>query len=60
MGGGGTTMTQTPCYSLICSLFNDAVSNRDYIAWHIWMAVNNELERKRNEAAVASCKVLCL
>jgi hypothetical protein len=32
----------------ICSLFNNADNNSDYIAANDWMIVNSELERKRS------------
>lgn len=36
----------------VCSLFNAAASNFDYIASNDWMGVNTELERMCKEASV--------
>jgi hypothetical protein len=38
-------------------LFNDAVSNSDYIASNEWVVVNNGFERMWKEAAAAYLKV---
>jgi hypothetical protein len=39
-------------WCLFCSLFNNVISNSNYIGKNDWIVVNNKLERTRNERIV--------
>jgi hypothetical protein len=42
----------------ICSLFNDTVSNSDYIAMNDWIVANNELKMMYKETVMVQFKIV--
>jgi hypothetical protein len=43
-----STILELNVYLLTCSLFNDAVSNLDYIVSNVWVVVNNEFGKDKD------------